>query len=72
MIMNQQMAILNYLKQGKASSQAKTIRLCDCYCLNAAIDTPCKQDFDIMTHNEPNLNHRDTHARYELKAEVTV
>jgi predicted type IV restriction endonuclease len=26
-----------------------------------------KQGFEIVTHNEPNLNNKGTHARYELK-----
>lgn len=59
--------VLAYLKQGKTISQAEAIELCDCYRLSAVIDRLRKQGYDIVTHHEPNLNHRGTHARYELK-----
>ncbi len=71
-MINHQTAVLNHLKQGKTLSQAEAIALYDCYRLSAVIDRLRKQGFDIVTHHEPNLNHRGTHARYELKAEVTV
>lgn len=66
--MNHQAVILDHLQQGKTISQAETAqRLCDCYRLSAVIDRLRKQGFDIVTHNEPNLNSKGTHARYELK-----
>ena len=64
--MNHQTTVLNHLKQGKTISQAEAIELCDCYRLSAVIDRLRKQGFDIVTHNEPNLNNKGTHARYEL------
>ncbi len=67
--MNHQTVILDYLKKGKTLSQAEAIDLCDCYRLSAVIDRLRKQGYDIVTHNEPNLNHRGTHARYELIGE---
>lgn len=68
---NHQTQVLAHLKQGKTLSQAEAIELCDCYRLSAVIDRLRKQGFDIVTHNEPNLNSKGTHARYELK-EVTA
>ncbi|RZG87392.1 helix-turn-helix domain-containing protein [Acinetobacter venetianus] len=68
---NHRTQVLNHLKQGKTLSQAEAIALCDCYRLSAVIDRLRKQGYDIVTHNEPNLNHKGTHARYELM-EVTA
>lgn len=65
---NHQTQILDYLKQGKTLSQAEAIQLCDCYRLSAVIDRLRKQGHDIVTHAEPNLNNKGTHARYELVA----
>ena len=67
--MNHQTVILDYLKQGKTLSQAEAIKLCDCYRLSAVIDRLRKQDFEIVTHNEKNINSKGTHARYELIGE---
>lgn len=66
-MINHQTAVLDHLQQGKTISQAEAIELCDCYRLSAVIDRLRKQGFDIVTHNEPNLNSKGTHARYELK-----
>ncbi|WP_343597739.1 helix-turn-helix domain-containing protein [Acinetobacter sp.] len=60
-------SVLSHLKQGKTISQAEAIALCDCYRLSAVIDRLRKQGFNILTHNEANLNGKGTHARYELK-----
>lgn len=67
--MNHQTVILDYLKQGKTLSQAEAIELCDCYRLSAVIERLRKQGFEIVTHNEKNLNSKGTHARYELYGE---
>ena len=63
----QDQTILDHLQQGKTISQAEAIELCDCYRLSAVIDRLRKQGFEIVTHNEKNLNSKGTHARYELK-----
>lgn len=68
-MINHQTAVLNHLKQGKTLSQAEAIELCDCYRLSAVIDRLRKQGFEIVTHNEKNLNSKGTHARYELIGE---
>lgn len=59
--------VLAYLKQGKTISQAEAIHHFDCYRLSAVVERLRKQGHDIVTHNEPNLNSKGTHARYELK-----
>ena len=69
---NHQTTVLNHLQQGRTISQAEAIELCDCYRLSAVIDRLRKQGFDIVTHNEPNLNSKGTHARYELVKEVAA
>lgn len=69
--MNHQTVILDYLKQGKTLSQAEAIELCDCYRLSAVIQRLRLLGHNIVTHQEPNLNCKGTHARYELK-EVTA
>ena len=63
---NHQTQVLAHLKNGKTLSQAEAIHHFDCYRLSAVIDRLRKQGFDIVTHNESNLNGRGTHARYEL------
>ena len=63
--------VLTYLKQGKTISQAEAIDLFNCYRLSAIIQRLRNAGYDIVTHNEKNLNSKGTHARYELK-EVTV
>ena len=68
--MNNHQTQVNHLQQGKTISQAEAIELCDCYRLSAVIDRLRKQGFDIVTHNEKNLNSKGTHARYELISEV--
>lgn len=68
-MINHQNVILDYLKQCKTLSQAEAIELCDCYRLSAVIDRLRKQGFEIVTHNEKNLNSKGTHARYELIGE---
>lgn len=59
--------ILAHLKQGKTLSQAEAIQNFDCYRLSAVIQRLRLAGHDIVTHNEPNLNSKGTHARYELK-----
>ena len=63
--------VLAHLKQGKTISQAEAIHHFDCYRLSALIRRLRNAGYDIVTHGEPNLNSKGTHARYELK-EVAV
>lgn len=64
--MNHQTQVLDHLKQGKTLSQAEAINHFDCYRLSAVVERLRKQGHKIVTHNEPNLNGKGTHARYEL------
>ena len=64
---NHQTQVLSHLKNGKTISQAEAIHHFNCYRLSAVIDRLRKQGFDIVTHNEPNLNGKGTHVQYELK-----
>ena len=66
----QDQTVLNRLHQGQTISQAEAIKLCDCYRLSAVIDRLRKAGYNIVTHNEKNLNSKGTHARYELISEV--
>ncbi|MDC4598275.1 helix-turn-helix domain-containing protein [Acinetobacter baumannii] len=68
---NHQTQVLAHLKQGKTLSQAEAIELCDCYRLSAVIQRLRLLGHNIVTHQEPNLNSKSTHDRYELK-EVTA
>ena len=63
---NHQTQVLNHLKTGKTLSQAEAIYHFDCYRLSAVVERLRKQGHDIITHGEPNLNSKGTHARYEL------
>ncbi|KAF1020623.1 MAG: hypothetical protein GAK29_03590 [Acinetobacter bereziniae] len=67
-----QTQVLNHLKQGKTLSQAEAINHFDCYRLSAVIDRLRKQGFEIVTHQEANLNNKGTHARYELIGEFVA
>lgn len=62
-----QTQVLSHLKQGKTLSQAEAIYHFDCYRLSAVIQRLRLSGHDIVTHNEPNLNGKGNHARYELK-----
>ena len=64
---NHQIQVLAHLQQGKTLSQAEAINLFDCFRLSAVVERLRKQGHDIVTHGEPNLNSKGTHARYELK-----
>ena len=64
---NHQAQVLAHLQQGKTISQAEAINLFDCYRLSAVIQRLRIAGYDIVTHGEPNLNSKGTHARYELK-----
>lgn len=68
---NHQTQVLANLKNGKTLSQAEAIHHFDCYRLSALIRRLRNAGYDIVTHGEPNLNSKGTHARYELK-EVAV
>lgn len=59
--------ILTHLKQGRTISQAEAIQLFNCYCLSSVISRLRKAGHDIVTHYEPNLVNKGTHARYEYK-----
>ncbi|WP_298067423.1 helix-turn-helix domain-containing protein, partial [uncultured Acinetobacter sp.] len=61
---NHQTQVLNHLKQGKTLSQAEAIHYYDCFRLSAVVERLRKQGYDIVTHNEKNLNSKGTHARY--------
>ncbi len=63
---NHQTQVLSHLKTGKTLSQAEAIYHFDCYRLSAVVERLRKQGHDIITHGEPNLNSKGTHARYEL------
>ncbi|WP_372403179.1 helix-turn-helix domain-containing protein [Acinetobacter piscicola] len=67
---NHQTQVLAHLKQGKTLSQAEAIHHFDCYRLSAVIQRLRLLGHDIVTHQEPNLNNKGTHARYELNNEV--
>ena len=64
---NHQTQILNHLKQGKTLSQAEAIHHFDCFRLSAVVERLRKQGYDIVTHQETNLNNKGTHERHELK-----
>ena len=63
---NHQTKVLAHLKSGKTLSQAEAIQHFDCFRLSAVVERLRKQGYDIVTHVEPNLNGKGTHARYEL------
>lgn len=62
-----QTQVLDHLKKGRTISPVEAINLFNCYRLSAVINRLRNVGYDIATHNEPNLNGRGTHARYELK-----
>ena len=64
---NHQSQVLALLKQGKTLSQAEAIYHFDCYRLSAVIQRLRNLGHEIVTHQEPNLNNKGSHARYELK-----
>ena len=63
---NHQTQVLAHLQQGKTLSQAEAIYHFDCYRLSAVIKRLRIVRHNIVTHSEPNLNGKGTHARYEL------
>ncbi len=63
---NHQTQVLAHLKNGKTLSQAEAIYHFDCYRLSAVIQRLRNSGHDIVTHQEPNLNNKGSHARYEL------
>ncbi|MBF7683783.1 DNA-binding protein [Acinetobacter sp. B5B] len=65
MSLTHQSQVLTHLKE-KTLSQAEAIYYYDCYRLSAVIERLRKQGYNIVTHAEPNLNSKGTHARYEL------
>lgn len=64
---NHKTQVLAHLQQGKTLSQAEAIHHFDCYRLSAVIQRLRNAGHNIVTHHEPNLNSKGTHARYELK-----
>ena len=67
---NHQTQVLAHLKTGNIITQAEAINLFHCYRLSAVIQRLRLLGHDIVTHQEPNLNNKGTHARYELNNEV--
>lgn len=67
MNINHQTQVLAHLKQGKTISQAEAIQNFDCYRLSAVIQRLRLAGYDIVTHSEPNIKGKGSHARYELK-----
>lgn len=67
MNINHQTQVLAHLKQGKTLSQAEAIQNFDCYRLSAVIQRLRLAGYDIVTHSEPNIKGKGSHARYELK-----
>ena len=59
-------------KRIDALSQAEAINYYDCYRLSAVIKRLRNLGHDIVTHQEPNLNNKGTHARYELIGEFVA
>jgi len=64
---NHQSQVLAHLKSGKTLSQAEAIQHFDCFRLSAVVERLRKQGYGIVTHVEPNVNGKGTHARYELE-----
>ena len=64
--------VLSHLKQGRSITQIDAIRLFNCYRLSAIIEKLRRQGCDIVTYNEPNLNNKGRHARYELINQVAA
>lgn len=62
-----QTQVLAHLQNGKTLSQAEAIHYFDCYRLSAVINRLRNDGHHIITHDEPNLSSKGTHARYELK-----
>ena len=67
---NHQTQVLAHLKQGRTLTPAQAITWFNCYRLSAVINRLRKQGYDIVTHGEPNVNSKGTHARYELVVEL--
>ncbi len=63
---NHQTQVLAHLKSRETLSQAEAIYHFDCYRLRAVIQRLRIAGHNIVTHSEPNLNGKGTHARYEL------
>lgn len=65
--MNQTNQVLSHLKAGNSISQGEAIALFNCYRLSAIIHKLRRTGLDITSHNEPNINSKGFHTRYELK-----
>ena len=59
--------VLDHLKQFKTITQLDAINHFNCLRLSAIIQRLRKAGYDIVTHHEPNMSNKGTHARYELK-----
>lgn len=64
---NHQTRVLAYLKSGRTLSQAEAINHFECYRLSAVVKRLRNAGYDIVTHSEPNIKGKGSHARYELK-----
>ncbi|OTG86543.1 helix-turn-helix domain-containing protein [Acinetobacter sp. ANC 3813] len=65
--MNQDMLILNYLKQGNSITQKEAIQLFHCYRLSAAIYRLRNSGYEIETHKQQKAMGSGTFARYIMK-----
>lgn len=65
--MNQDMLILNYLKQGNSITQMEAIQLFNCYRLSAAIYRLRNSGHEIETHKQQKAMSSGVFARYALK-----
>lgn len=59
--------ILDHLKKFKTITQLDAINHFNCLRLSAIIQRLRNAGYDIVTHHEPNMSNKGTHARYELK-----
>ena len=55
--------VLDHLKQFKTITQLDAINHFNCLRISAIRNA----GYDIVTHHEPNMSNKGTHARYELK-----
>lgn len=59
--------VLDHLKHFKTITQLDAINRFNCLRLSAIIQRLRNAGYDIVTHHEPNMSNKGTHARYELK-----
>lgn len=59
--------VLAHLKQFKTITQLEAINRFNRLRLSAIIQRLRNASHEVVTHQEPNLNNKGSHARYELK-----